>query len=106
MAHARAEVGHSVTMLIHGLRPFVVIAAPDDAPQNRLESWLDDVRKDERVVQIHNPEVLWCEEGERPHWRVDVTQPLYVKKGGQRVRVDRGCMHSRGYIIKNLFDLF
>ena len=80
VAHARAEVGHSVTMLVHGLRPFVVIAAPDDAPQDRLESWLDDVRKDERVVHIHNPEFLWCEEGERPHWRVDVTQPHVVPK--------------------------
>ena len=80
VAHARAEAGHSVTMLVHGLRPFVVIAAPDDAQNDRLESWLDDVRMDERVVQIHDPEILWCEEGERPHWRVDVTQPHVVPK--------------------------
>ena len=80
VAHARAEAGHSVTMLVHGLRPFVVIAAPDDAPPSRLESWLDDVRKDKRVVNIHDPEVLWCEEGERLHWRVDVTQPNVVPK--------------------------
>ena len=80
VAHARAEEGHSVTMLVHGIRPFVVIAAPDDTLPNQLESWLDEVRKDKRVVKIHDPEILWCEEGERLHWRVDVTQPNVVPK--------------------------
>lgn len=80
VAHARAESGYSLTMLVHGLSPFVVIAAPDGAQQSHLKSWLDDVRKDKRVVHIHDPEVLWCEEGERLHWRVDVTQPNVVPK--------------------------
>ena len=80
VAHARAEAGHSVTLLVHGLHPFVVIAAPDNTPQDRLESWLEEVRKDRRVVGIHDSEILWCEEGSRPHWRVDVTQPNVVPK--------------------------
>ena len=33
VAHARAESGYSLTMLVHGLSPFVV-SAPDGAQQS------------------------------------------------------------------------
>ena len=56
------------------------IAVSDDIQPSQIESLLDEVRKDKRVVKIHDPEILWCEEGERLHWRVDVTQPNVVPK--------------------------
>ncbi len=77
---ARSRDGYSLTILVHGLRPHVVISTPDSPSSAILESRLSKVRDDDRVTDVHEPRILWSENGEKPHWRVDVSQPNIVPK--------------------------
>ena len=83
---ARSKEGHSLTILVNGLRPYVVISAPDTPSASILEARLSKVRADERVVTVHEPRTLWSENGENPHWRVDVSQPNIVPKLRESLR--------------------
>ena len=64
----------------------MVIAAPDAPSPSMLEARLSKVRNDDRVVKIHESRKLWSENGEIPHWRVDVTQPNIVPKLREKLR--------------------
>ena len=83
---ARSKEGFSITILVEGLSPHVVIAARDNPSPSMLEARLSDVRNDERVVKIHDPRNLWSEQGNISHWRVDVTQPNIVPKLREKLR--------------------
>jgi len=82
----RAEAGHSITLLVTNLRPFLEIAlpgSPDSLPD--IESLLDAVRSEEEVVSIAPPIDKWTEHGTKPHWRVEVTQPYVVPRLRRRL---------------------
>jgi len=83
---ARSKEGFSLTILVEGLKPHVVISAPDDPSPSILESRLSDVEKDERVVYIHEPRKLWSEKGQVSHWRVDVENPYIVPDLRKKLR--------------------
>ncbi len=83
---ARSKEGFSLTILVEGVSPHVVISAPDSPSSSMLDARLSDVRNDERVVKIHESRELWSEQGNVPHWRVDVTQPNIVPKLREKLR--------------------
>ena len=83
---ARSKEGYSLTILVEGLSPHVIITTRDSPSPSMLEERLSDVRNDDRVVKIHESQKLWSEKGEVPHWRVDVTQPNIVPKLRDKLR--------------------
>ncbi len=75
----RARAGHSVTLLVSGLRPFLDIARPGrPSPEVDVSGPLEAVAADADVVCIGEPVEKWTEEGVKRHWRVEVTQPYVV----------------------------
>ena len=77
----RAREGHSVVLLVEGLRPFLEIALPG-RPRDAVEaeSGLEFVGEMEEVVSIGEPVEKWTPLGMKPHWRVEVTQPYVVPR--------------------------
>ena len=73
----RARAGHSVVLLVEGLRPFLEIALPG-RPRDAVEaeSGLEFVGEMEEVVSIGEPVEKWTPLGMKPHWRVEVLSPM------------------------------
>ena len=65
----RAREGHSVVLLIHGLRPFLEIAIPgkNSAIPSDIEQQLNLVRAMADVTEISGPVEKWTEFGMKPH---------------------------------------
>jgi len=82
----RARAGHSVVLLVEGLRPFLEIALPG-RPRDAVEaeSGLEFVGEMEEVVSIGEPVEKWTPLGMKPHWRVEVTQPYVVPRLRKRM---------------------
>ena len=84
----RAREGHSVLLLVHGMRPYLDIAIPGrptaELPGD-IEQRLERVRQTNGVTHIHEPQEKWTELGSKPHWRVEVKQP-WAMTTGPRVR--------------------
>ena len=85
----RAREGHSVVVLVQGLKPFLEIALPGkprDAEAAALS--LDLVREMSEVTGIGEPVDKWTPLGMKPHWRVDVEQPYVVPRLRKRLLAD------------------
>ena len=83
----RSRSGHSVTLLVEGLRPYMVVAQPGrPQPASQAESGLDFLRGMDEVVEITPIGDKWTPVGEKPHWRVDVTQPYVVPRIRKRIQ--------------------
>ena len=84
----RAREGHSVLLLVHGMRPYLEIAVPGrptaELPED-IEQRLERVRQTNGVTRVHEPQEKWTELGTKPHWRVEITQP-WAMTTGPRVR--------------------
>ncbi len=78
----RAREGHSILLLITGVRPWLEISVPGrlKTPPN-LDDLLDQARAIKGVTKIHEPIDKWSEMGVKPHWRVEVSQPWAVSTG-------------------------
>ena len=74
----RAEDGHSVVLLVHGLRPYFDIAIPG-APSPKQEVDLDSVSRMSEVVEVSDPVMKWTRYGMKRHWRVYANQPYSVR---------------------------
>ncbi len=73
----RAKAGHSVTLLVHGLRPFLEIALPGlAAPDEDVTEMLASVVANSEVVSVGEAVEKWTENGVKRHWRVELTQPF------------------------------
>ena len=78
----RARSGHSVTLLVNGLRPYVVIALPGKPrPASEAESALDYLRSKDWAVNVTPIGDKWTPDGNKPHWKVEVPQPWMITKG-------------------------
>ena len=78
----RARSGHSVTLLVNGLRPYVVIALPGKPrPASEAESALDYLRSKDWAVDITPIGDKWTPDGDKPHWKVEVPQPWMITRG-------------------------
>ena len=83
----RSRSGHSVTLLVEGLRPYMVVAQPGrPQPASQAESGLDFLRGMDEVVEITPIGDKWTPVGEKPHWRVEVTQPYVVPRIRKRIQ--------------------
>ena len=78
----RAREGHSVLLLVDGLRPFLEIAPTGKAAVNQnLEDNLESVRVLDNVVSIADPVNKWTPSGIKSHYRVEVKQPWMISSG-------------------------
>ena len=83
----RARSGHSVTLLVQGLRPYLVVALPGrPQPADKAQSALEFLGSMDEVVEITPLGDLWTDKGEKPHWKVEVTQPYTVPRLRKRIR--------------------
>ena len=83
----RSRAGHSVTLLVDGLRPYMVLAQPGrPRPASEAESGLDFLRGMDEVVEITSTGDKWTRLGEKPHWRVEVNQPYEVPRLRKRIQ--------------------
>jgi len=83
----RSRAGHSVTLLVDGLRPYMVVAQPGrPRPASEAESGLDFLRGMDEVVEITSTGDKWTRLGEKPHWRVEVNQPYEVSRLRKRIQ--------------------
>ena len=72
----RTRSGHSVTLLVEGLRPYMVVAQPGrPQPASEAASGLDFLRDMAEVVDVTPIGDKWTPVGQKPHWRVEATQP-------------------------------
>ena len=78
----RSRAGHSVTLLVNGLRPYVVIALPGKPrPASEADSALDYLRSMDWAVDITPIGDKWTPDGDKPHWKVEVPQPWMITRG-------------------------
>ena len=78
----RARSGHSVTLLVNGLRPYVVIALPGKpSPASEANSALDYLRSRDWAVNVSPIGDKWTQDGIKPHWKVEVPQPWMITSG-------------------------
>jgi len=83
----RARSGHSVTLLVQGLRPYLVVAQKGrPQPADQAQSALEFLASMDEVVEITPLGDLWTDKGEKPHWKVEVTQPYTVPRLRKRIR--------------------
>lgn len=75
----RSQAGHSVVLLVNGLRPYFDIALRG-APRPDETVNLDGVRSISEVVEIEGPVTKWTRHGEKRHWRVYADQPYSVRR--------------------------
>jgi len=75
----RSQAGHSVVLLVNGLRPYFDIA-PRGAPRPDEKVSLDGVLSISEVVDIEGPVTKWTRHGEKRHWRVYADQPYSVRR--------------------------
>ena len=82
----RPRAGHSVTLLVEGLRPYMVVALPGrPRPASEATSRLDFLKGMDEVVAITPLGDKWTPLGDKPHWRVEVTQPYAVPRMRKRI---------------------
>ena len=78
----RSRAGHSVTLLVNGLRPCVVIALPGKPrPASEADSALDYLRSMDWAVDVTPIGDKWTPDGDKPHWKVEVPQPWMITRG-------------------------
>ena len=78
----RSRSGHSVTLLVNGLRPYVVIAMPGKPrPASEADSALDYLRSMDWAVEVTPIGDKWTPDGDKPHWKVEVPQPWMITRG-------------------------
>jgi DNA polymerase I len=78
----RAREGHSVLLLVRGLRPFLEISLPGKSFElpDDIEQRLAVVTSIKEVAKIHDPVTKFTELGDKLHWKVEVGQPYDVPK--------------------------
>ena len=83
----RTRSGHSVTLLVEGLRPYMVVAQPGrPQPASEAASGLDFLRDMAEVVDVTPIGDKWTPVGQKPHWRVEATQPYVVPRLRKRIQ--------------------
>ena len=83
----RARAGHSVTLLVEGLRPYLVVSQPGrPQPAADATSMLDFLGSMKEIVEISPLGDKWTPMGDKPHWRVEVTQPYVVPRLRRRIK--------------------
>ena len=83
----RARSGYSVTLLVQGLRPYLVVTQPGrPQPADGAKSALEFLGSMDEVVEITPLGDLWTDKGEKPHWKVEVTQPYTVPRLRKRIQ--------------------
>ena len=83
----RTRSGHSVTLLVEGLRPYMVVAQPGrPQPASEAASGLDFLCDMAEVVDVTPIGDKWTPVGQKPHWRVEATQPYVVPRLRKRIQ--------------------
>ena len=78
----RSKSGHSVTLLVEGLRPYLVVAQPGrPQPASEAEPMLGFLNSKDWAVNVTPIGNKWTKDGEKPHWKVEVPQPWMITNG-------------------------
>jgi len=78
----RSKSGHSVTLLVEGLRPYLVVAQPGrPQPASEAEPMLEFLNSKDWAVNVTPIGKKWTKDGEKPHWKVEVPQPWMITNG-------------------------
>ena len=83
----RTRSGHSVTLLVDGLRPYLVVAeSGSPRPASESAAGLDYLRGMDEVVEITSIGDKWTHLGEKPHWKIEVRQPYEIRRLRKRIQ--------------------
>ncbi len=83
----RTRSGHSVTLLVDGLRPYLVVAeSGSPRPASESAAGLDYLRGMDEVVEITSVGDKWTRLGEKPHWKIEVRQPYEIRRLRKRIQ--------------------
>ena len=99
----RSKSGHSVTLLVEGLRPYLVVAQPGrPQPASEAEPMLEFLNSKDWVVNVTPIGNKWTKDGEKPHWKVEVPQPWMITNGPNI----RKSLKSLGWEVSSADILF
>ena len=72
----RAREGHSVLIIVSGMKPWFEISQPGRPNGNQdAQSLLKQVSSIKGVTKIHEPVDKWSRLGVKPHWKVEIKRP-------------------------------
>ena len=99
----RSKSGHSVTLLVEGLRPYLVVAQPGrPQPASEAEPMLEFLNSKDWAVNVTPIGNKWTKDGEKPHWKVEVPQPWMITNGPNI----RKSLKSLGWEVSSADILF
>ena len=99
----RSKSGHSVTLLVEGLRPYLVVAQPGrPQPASEAEPMLEFLNSKDWAVNVTPIGNKWTKDGEKPHWKVEVPQPWMITNGPNI----RKSLKGLGWVVSSADILF
>ncbi len=105
----RTKCGHSLLLLVQGKKPFMEITLPGISESSEqipsdIDERLEKLSKDPDIVEIQGPTIKWTDLGEKPVWKLIVTQPFKVPSLRKRLR-SRWNMYSSDIKFADRFFL-
>ena len=83
----RAREGHSVLLLVTGLKPWLEISLPGRPNgTDDIESLLEQVSSIKGITKIHDPVDKWTRLGVKPHWKVEIKRPWMMTSSRHQIR--------------------
>ena len=83
----RAREGHSVLLLVSGMKPWFEISQPGKPNANQdSQALLKQVSSIKGVTKIHDPVDKWSRHGVKPHWKVEIERPWMMTATSHQIR--------------------
>jgi len=83
----RAREGHSVLIIVSGMKPWFEISQPGRPNGNQdAQSLLKQVSSIKGVTKIHEPVDKWSRLGVKPHWKVEIKRPWMMTGTSHQIR--------------------
>ena len=83
----RAREGHSVLLLVSGMKPWFEISLPGRINGDEdAKSLLKQVSSIKGVTKIHDPVDKWTRYGVKPHWKVEIKRPWMMTAASHQIR--------------------
>ncbi|MBT4058891.1 MAG: hypothetical protein HOE69_01095 [Euryarchaeota archaeon] len=100
----RDRQGHSVLLLVTGVRPWLEISLRGrPSSLENIDSLLDSVRSLKGVSKVCDSVDKWSAMGVKPHWRVEVGQPWEVPKLRKSLETDWALSNADIPFINRFF---
>ena len=83
----RSKEGHSVVVLVNGMRPYIEIS-PKDGGSAGTEAEIQELLHLPEIMEIQPPVTKWAPSGEKPHWRIMVRDTTVVTRLRDKLRTE------------------